>query len=93
MAEEDGKLQQQGFMMFEKWGKKKAGTHVYANDIFISWLCCGFVVRHKGQLYNSCVKAHELQGLSKSSSAKEGSQNNSLSCQMSMTAPNSFPGS
>lgn len=93
MAKEGGELQEQGFMVFEKWGKEKAGARICANDIFMSWFCRGFIVRHKGQLYNFCVKAHELQGLSTSSSAKEGSQNNSFSCQMSMTVPNSFLGS
>lgn len=53
MAKEGGELKEQGFMVFEKWGKEKAGTCICANDIFISWFCCGFIVRHKGQLYNS----------------------------------------
>lgn len=92
MAKEGGELQEQGFMMFEKWGEKKAGTYICVNDIFISWFCHGFIVRHEGQVVQLCVKAQELQGLSKSSSAKEGSQNNSFSCQMSMTVPNSFLG-
>lgn len=35
MAEEDGKLQQQGFMMFEKWGKRKL-EHMYMQMIFLS---------------------------------------------------------
>lgn len=37
MAEEGGKkavLAEQGFMMFEKWGEKKAGRHMCANGIF-----------------------------------------------------------
>lgn len=48
MAEKGGELQEQGFMMFEKCRKKKAGTHICANDIFISWSCRGFIVRHVG---------------------------------------------
>lgn len=53
MAKEGGELQEQGIMMFEKWAKKKAVAHICTNDIFISWFCHGFIVRHKGQLYNS----------------------------------------
>lgn len=55
----------------------------------LPWVYC----EARGVVVQLCVKAHKLQGLSKSSSAKEGSQNNSLSCQMSMTVPNSFLGS
>lgn len=91
MAKEGGELQERGFMVFEKLGKEKGGARICANDSFMSRFCRGFIVRHKGQLYNFCVK--KLQGLSTSSSAKEGSQNNSFSCQMSMTVPNSFLGS
>lgn len=89
-------LEEQGIKMkFWEVGKKRKLEDMYVQITFLdvdegTQFCYGFILSYRGQLHTQLVEALHLPGRSEFSSAMQSSQNNILSCQTSMTVPNSL---
>lgn len=67
-------FEEQGFMMFEKRGKRKLEDiceQIIFSDVNEgAWFRYGIILSYRGQLHTRLLKAHSLQGMSEFSSAK-----------------------